>query len=86
MDGDEKTLDQKTLGELFIEAGAPEDGELTLSEGDRVRLTVCGGVTVNDVDLNELSSRDVERVARGLREAAGTKHLRPETNPFIKLD
>jgi hypothetical protein len=84
MNGDERTLDDKTLGELYTEAGGEDDGELEL-DGVRFRKTVCGNVLVNDVELGELSSHAVEKVARALRAAAEGKYTDPQRNPLIRL-
>ncbi|MBE3111429.1 MAG: hypothetical protein IMZ46_13150 [Acidobacteria bacterium] len=77
--------DKRTLGELYAEAGGAEDGEIELPDGDHIRLTVCGGVIVNDKDLGELPAFTVERVARQLREAATARFTDPNQNQFIKL-
>ena len=85
MDDDKRTTGEKTLGELFTEAGGDDDGELDLGDGFIVRKTVCGGVVVDGRDLGELSTNAVENVARKLRAAAGNKYYDPARNPFIKI-
>lgn len=78
--------DKRTLGELFREAAGDDRDELELPDGDKLTLTVCGGVVVNGRDLGELSSHAVEALARQLREAADNKFLDPARNEFIRLD
>jgi len=75
--------DERTLSDLFREAGGEQSESLELGEGLLIE-SVLGGLRVNGKPLSEVPASTLENVGRKLREAASGKFVDPGQNPMIR--
>jgi hypothetical protein len=75
--------DERSLSDLFFEAGGEEAESLELGEGLLIE-SVLGGLRVNGKPLSDVPASTIEGVARRLREAADGRLVDPAQNPLIR--